>query len=151
ADNDSYYVLSRYLDALIRVDRASGDTAWVLGGDHDSFTWTGTPFQHGHVSDVWADGMLIFDNRDHDGPTRVAEIAWDEDQRTAEVVWEFPRPDGAVLPVLGDARRLPGGNRLIVWSSRGELVEVSPEGEVLLRGSLGLGSILTRVVAFTED
>lgn len=149
--NDSYYVLSRYLDALIRVDRASGGTEWVLGGDHGEFTWTGTPFQHGHVSDVWEDGMLIFDNRDHDGPTRIAEIAWDEDQRTAEVVWEFPRPDGAILPVLGDARRLPGGNRLIAWSSRGEMAEVSPQGEVLLQASLGLGTILTRVVYFTED
>lgn len=152
-EDDSYYILSRYLDALLKVDRQTGSLVWQLGGDHATLDLVeGEPFNHPHVSDVWDGGMLLFDNRDHgSGASRVVELSWDEIDGTARVEWEYARPDGAKLPILGDARRLPGGNRLIAWSARGEIAEVTPSGQVVFRMGLPLGNIVTRTVYFTRD
>ncbi len=44
------------------------------------------------------------------------------------------------LPLLGNAQRLPDGNTLLVFSSAGEMNEVSPSGDVMWRLNLDLGA-----------
>jgi hypothetical protein len=48
-------------------------------------------------------------------------------------VWELVDPLGSFVGFLGDAQRLPGGNTLVTWSNRGEIVEYTPEGEAVWR------------------
>ncbi|MEQ1502889.1 MAG: aryl-sulfate sulfotransferase [Myxococcota bacterium] len=144
-DDDSFYVMSRLLDCVIRVDRASGRIVWQLGGQYSDFTHPdGTSvwrtlrdndlFSHAHMSDLWDGGMVVFDNGSyHAAPprSRAVEYRWDESARTVEEVWSFDEPDGGYTGSMGDVRRLAGGNTLIAWSSLAWMNEVTPEGETV--------------------
>jgi len=52
------------------------------------------------------------------------------DPNTSSIVWEYPIPDQQNWPVR-DANRLPNGNTLITGTT--EIVEVTPEGEIVWR------------------
>ncbi len=128
---DAWWVMARYLDQLIAIDRPTGTLKWRLGGQGSDFEFEGRPFDHAHFSEGWPGGVLLFDNRDHDDDpvSRVVEYALEDG--VAREVWSYEQPDGEHVGFLGDARRLPGGNRLVVWSSIGLIEEVTPSGEVV--------------------
>jgi hypothetical protein len=48
-------------------------------------------------------------------------------------VWSYERPaaEQEFVRFLGDAKKLDNGNVLIVWSSIGEIAEVTPDGDVV--------------------
>lgn len=129
---DRLYLYVRYWDALVAFDR-TGRYRWMMGGPLNDFELVGDTELpvHAHMSEVWPGGALIFDNRNHDerDASRVVELAWDEASGTVEEVWSYE--DGTFAGFLGDARRLPGGNVLIVWSSEGRMTEVTREGDVV--------------------
>ena len=136
-EEDAYFVMVRYWDALLKIDR-SGALLWQLGGQFSDFDLPlEEAFRHGHMSDVWSGGALVFDNGDHAlFPTSgVAEFAWDESSMTVEKVWDYRDPKGRFISHLGDARRLPGGNTLIAWGPKGEITEVTAAGEVVWEAS----------------
>jgi hypothetical protein len=145
--DDSYLMVARHLDALIKVDRQSGELIWQLGGEDNDFIWIGQPLSHPHLSQSWEGGLIAFDNGDHREPqfSRVVELKLDEDARTAEIVWEHVEADGAFLRLLGDAKRLDNGNTLVSWTDLGRLDEISPLGELLWRAELPLGTVFGRV------
>jgi len=149
---DAYYVMSRHLDAIFKIDRATGQVVWQLGGRDSQFTATGELFDHGHYSDHWPGGFLVFDNGDHRDPavSRVAEYSYDEQAMTVELVWEVEEPTGSFIAVLGDARRLPNGNTLIDWSSKGRIQEVTPDKEVVWEAEATIGGLVSRVI-FIDD
>ncbi len=150
---DAYYVMSRYQDVLFKVDRATGRIVWQLGGIDSDFALTaGEWFDHGHMSEVWEGGFLVFDNGDHRGYTRVSEYAWDEATMTAEVVWSMDHPTQQMLPILGDVRRLPNGNRLVVWSADALMQEITPEGTVVweLQSASGGFGVIARAEYLAE-
>jgi hypothetical protein len=128
----AYYVHVRYWDALLRIG-ADGTLDWTLGGLHSDFTGVADLPLHGHLSDAWEDGVLVFDNGDHGDPevSRVVEYRLDADARTFEEVWSVPEPEGRHATFLGDARKLPGGNVLVAWSPYGLLQEITPDGDVV--------------------
>ncbi len=163
-DEGDLLVMSRNFDALISVPAGGGAPRWQLGGrfgdfddvdgdvpdaddpalvDGPNHTW----WSHGHMSHAWDGGFLVFDNGYHHEPqvSRVVEYALDVDDRTIEKVWEFASETDQFLPLLGDARRLPGGNTLVSWTLQGMLTEVTPGGEVAWRASVDLGAGTTRV------
>ncbi len=132
-EEDAYYVMVRYWDSMLKIGR-DGKFFWQLGGDFGDFDLpTGDVFRHAHMSDVWPGGMLLFDNGDHgESPiSGVAEYAWDEETMTADKVWDYQDPEGRFISHLGDARRLPGGNTLIAWGPKGEITEITPDGEIV--------------------
>jgi hypothetical protein len=134
--DDAFLVLPRYLDAIVKVDAASGEVLWQLGGRDSDFTFgPGAAFVHGHFSHAFDDRILVFDNGDShaDDPpaSRVVELVIDEEARTAEVVWEHVEPRGRHVGFLGDARRLRGGNTLVSWGQHRRISEVTPDGDVV--------------------
>ncbi|MFT4622191.1 MAG: hypothetical protein ACI8PZ_000847 [Myxococcota bacterium] len=158
-DDDAYFMVMRYTDAIVKVDRATGTTAWTMGGPCGTITNAAgdTPFwSYPHFSHAWrdADGLhlLVFDNGDEYEPqvSRVVEYVVDEVAGSAEQVWEFVHPSGDFIRILGDARRLPGGNTLIAWSPQGVMQEVTPEGDTVWYASTGLGQTIGRAV-FVPD
>ncbi len=135
ADQDAYFALARYWDAVLRID-GDGTLRWILGGRLNEFDIIGKKSvlpEHGHMSEFWPGGMLVFDNRDHSEglASRVAEYAIDEDARTVEETWSYEQPDGESWAYLGDVRRLPGGNVLIAWSGSGRITEVTRDGDIV--------------------
>ena len=156
-DEDAYYVHARFADWLVKVDRPSGAFVWQLNGPDGEFTppldnrplWSAADntllWSHGHISQMWPGGMMVFDNGDHrTGASRVLEIAWREEQRQAWIAWEFAHPDGQFTPSMGDAIRLPGGNVLTTWAGLGDIIEVSGSAMVW-RALATRGDILGRV------
>ena len=129
--DDEWWVMLRYLDQIVAVDKQTGATKWSLGGPEATLSYDGVPPSHPHFSDAWADGLLVFDNGDHRPDDTSSAIEYVLDGEVAREVWRFEHPEGTHTPFLGDVRRLPGGNRLVVWSSSGELMEVTPDGRVV--------------------
>lgn len=161
-DDGHFYVMSKLLDTLIKVDRQTGAIVWELGGRYSDFTHPGGGdpwrsaadndwFSGSHMSDVWEGGMLVFDNADYtDHPTRAVEYAIDEERLEAEEVWEFVEPDGLKTGSMGDVRRLDGGNVLIEWSSLGYISEVTPTGEVVWRVRMDLPGHFGRITPLSD-
>lgn len=150
---DAYYLMSRYLDAIYKVDRATGALEWQLGGRDSDFAITdGEWFDHGHMSDVWEGGFLVFDNGNHRDLTRISEYAFDEDTRTVELVWSMDHPDGQMMDILGDAKRLPNGNRLVVWAADAVIQEITPAGQVVWEAQSASGGfgVIARADYVTE-
>ena len=132
--DDAWLLMPRYLDAVIKVDRATSTVDWQLGGRHDFFDLSlDDALSHPHMSHApSSDTVLVFDNRLHSREdSRVVEWAMDRDAGTAEIVWSYTHPEIGNVGFLGDARRLPGGNTLIAWTDERRLTEVTPEGDIV--------------------
>lgn len=163
ADSDALYVYGRFVDALWKIDRGTGELQWQLGGPGGDFTdpdgqplWTeatdSRPWSHAHMTDVWDGGALLFDNGDHYSPraSGVVEVAWDASSRTAWEVWRYPSPTDEFMFVLGDARRLPNDHVLIAWTEDGRFEEVDRDGNLQWQATLP-GALQVSRVRYIDD
>lgn len=126
---DAFTVSVRHLDAILQIDRATGELLWRLGPGGD--------FEVDHPSDLpsyqhapeWQDDgtLLLYDNGNRRAPrpgdpedaapfSRAIQYRLDPEAGTAEVVWERASTvDGELsfASFVGDADRLENGNVLI--------------------------------------
>ena len=140
--DDSVVISLRYQDALIKVDRKSGDIKWIIGeptdwGDLEDkvlkpVNLARWPY-HGHNPRITPEGTIVFfDNgtwgsRPPNTPvppeknfSRAVEYRVDEVAMTVEEVWasdtEFS-DSSCHSPDMGDAHKLPKtGNMMVVWA-----------------------------------
>lgn len=132
-DEDAYVVGFLSLEAVARIDRATGTVDWWLGGERSDFTLPdgGTDlFSRQHQLQQLDDGVLVFDN----GPLNMGfssalEYALDYDAGTAEERWSHRSSEGFNSLIFGDVHRFEGGDTLITWSYAGAIQQVDPEGE----------------------
>jgi len=139
---DVCYISMRYFDSIVKVDLATGEELWHLGGEDSDFKFEdGEQPTNQHQFQLLDDGILVFDNgEDGIGESRAVEYGLDETAGTADKVWEYhPNPPLAVYS-LGDVQRLDDGDTLITWSTSGLMERVDPDGEVLWSAALDLGS-----------
>jgi len=145
---DAVVMVARHLDTAIYIDRSTGTPLFWLSPYKDGLGGAPFPaFDHGHMSDAWQDGILIFDNGDHrpDRHSRVVEYALDADNHSYRQTFEYWEPEGRFNEILGDARRMPNSNKLISWSALGRLTEVTPDGRQAWTVQSDVGSIFGRV------
>jgi hypothetical protein len=131
---DTYTVSLKDFNALVHIDAETGETLWVLGGEADQFTYAeGTEkIPHHHQFELLGDSIVIFDNGDSSGGySRAVELTLDLDTMTAEEVWSFRHTPDYLVTAKGDVARFADGNTQIVWSSNGEVQDVTPDGEVV--------------------
>lgn len=161
-EDDAYLVMFRWLDALVKIDRSTGQLLWVFGGDHDMFTGNDADrFVHGHFSDAWKDDqglvhVLIIDNHDADPgdpqeDSRYTEFVLDESAMTFERTWVYQSDKFESL--LGDIRRMPidGCDHLLIsFSAQGRVVEITRDGNIVWDIGLPLGNVTSRVT-FLEN
>ena len=146
-DDDAYLIQARFLDALLKVDRSTHEVLWQIGGEHGDFSLpNGDPafvdtyqpqlWSHGHMSHVWEDGFMLFDNGDHQTPqvSRVVEYRYDVQAKTIEEVWSYS--DDRFMKFLSDAQKLDNGNVFIVSTPFTEMSEVLQDGTVVWRAHL---------------
>ena len=140
----NWIVSSRGMAQILKIDRATGDVIWRLGGVQNQFTFVNDPFGGlcgQHTASILDNGhLLLFDNGQYCYPempergelTRIVEYAIDEAAMTAELVWSYSR-EGAYTQSQGSAQRLPNGNTFIGWGAgtRYLATEVSPDGEIV--------------------
>jgi hypothetical protein len=163
-DENAWYTTPRLHDALLKFDAAepAGEDhqtpIWQFGGRDSEFTVAPDPalvpdpsypdsiWSHGHMNDIWPTGFLMFDNAIHplDHGSRALEFAMDQDRKTAELVWSYEDPDHGQMPLLGDVRRLPNGNRLVTWTTFGTMDEHSMDGGIVWDAYLQVGTVIGR-------
>jgi hypothetical protein len=107
------------------------DAIAVLDPDTRSIVWAATgPWRRPHDAQFLANGdLLLFDNKGLGNSSRVMEY----DPRTQAIPWSY---DGENRPEFfsrerGMSQRLANGNTLAVNSVGGEILEVTPQKEVV--------------------
>ena len=141
---DTYFVSLRNFGTIEQLDRASGEILLSIGGDRSDFATEGgsTSLYSGqHGFQVLDDGVLVFENWSGGGLySEVLEYALDHGDGSAELRWSHVADPPLMCPTYGDAMVLPGGDRLVVWSTSGQIDQVTPAGEVVWQANLELGS-----------
>mgnify|MGYP002639804574 CR=1 FL=1 len=142
AEEDAYYVSSRALNALFKVDRTTGAHLWTLADGFGDFGNAGDrPLLDTPHSVEPVDGGVLYFNQQAAGigcsEAVVAQL--DELVGTAERVWSYETSDCLKVDYLGNAWQLSNGNVLAVFSQRGQADEVTPAGDVVHRLSTDIG------------
>jgi len=140
-DEDVYYIGSRHLHTIYKVDRTTGDVLWRLGGERSDFTFDEpTPFACQHQFEKQPGGMLVFDNGCPDEMiSRAAEFELDEAAGEATLTWSH-EPDPEIWSYgFGDVARLSTGETLITWSTAGQIDLVTAGGDSVWRLNEELG------------
>lgn len=132
----------RHLNAILKLDRTSGDILWVLGGVQDEFSLTEEQeFSHQHDVKVTPDGgITIFNNgnidtTNVDGYTSVMKFILDEETKTVSLFEEYSI-ENSFSPYMGGATELSQGHYVISWGGRNTGLPIFSEvdfntGEVL--------------------
>jgi hypothetical protein len=124
-------VCSRHQNRVAVFEMRTGDLVWAWGADELDGPHDASVLEDGHI--------LVFDNGLARGWSRVVEL----DPLTDEIVWSFSyaedRQPGSrndkrfYSGSKGSAQRLANGNTLICSADRGEIFEVTRDGEVVWR------------------
>jgi hypothetical protein len=143
--SDSYLMMWRWLDTLLNVSR-DGSLLWQWGGPYSDLLGNDADlFYHGHFSDAWDAGILVFDNRTRDTTSRLVEYTFDD--TSFQQVWQLE--SDKFESVLGDVRRIPiegCDNLLVSWSGQGRISEITRDGTLVWDvGTTAIGNITSRV------
>jgi len=129
--NENAFVLSlRNLDRVVKINRETGDIIWQLGEGLDFALQGGEWFTRQHDAKILPNGnVLVFDNHGFGSLplwSRALEIAINESDYTAEIIWEH---QVSPSPVLGTVERMENGNTLISNGVGGNIIETDPDSE----------------------
>src|SRR4029079_3813732 len=114
------------MDAVFRIDHATKNVVWKLGGtvaNHDGAVALqlmndslGGP-KRPHDARLLPDGSIsVFDNRlDSPGATRAAVYSINTTNHTATLTRSYARPDGGDVGTMGSVRVQPDGHLVIGW------------------------------------
>jgi len=143
ADGDGYVLSMRHEDAVYRIDRATGDIDWKLGGESrpESLRVVGDPlssdstFGGQHDARVLADGTLtVHDNgSQRSRPPRAVRYAIDETANTATLREDVRDPDARSSGCCGSTRRMPGGNWVSEWGANPFVTELTGSGDRIFK------------------
>ncbi len=163
-DRDGNIIFSmRHLSSIVKIDRQTGNIDWILGGKQNQFTFENehasnapTYFSFQHDARILPNGDLtLFDNGNQHNPpySRAVEYKLDEQDKTANLVWEYRHNPDIFNFAMGSVQRLANGNSLIGWgfaSANGApaLTEVRPDGSIALEISLPAGQYSYRAYKF---
>ncbi len=106
--NDNNFILSfRRLDAVIKIDRETGDIIWVLGGEGDDFGLTDEQkFSRQHFARFADDETItVFDNGTASKQTRMISYVLDEETMSV-VEYESYEITGKYSSHMGSGMRL---------------------------------------------
>jgi hypothetical protein len=143
ADGDGYIVSFRHLDAIYKVDRATGNILWKLGGSPrpESLAFKSDPYGNfggQHDARLLPDGTLsVHDNGSHRSRSpRAVRYTLNLTTRTATRVEDLT-DDVLDSVCCGDARKLSGGDWVIDWGGSPYVTELTPLGKRVFRLTFG--------------
>lgn len=145
AADDAFYVTISHLNALARVDRATGHTDWVVveGRQSDFATVEPHIIDAPHSVQPTDDGLLVFNRTSASSAETCSgsdELGLDWEGSSVSRLWEWRGDSCMQVGFLGNSQRIPTGLTLTSWSVLGVLDEVDREGVSDWRLSLGLGA-----------
>ena len=143
-DGDGLVFSARHLDAVYRVDKATGAIDWKLGGTHtpQSLAFVDDPiggFGGQHDARIDADGTLtVHDNQLFKGPPpRAARYRIDPQAGTATLLSQVTDPQVQSSQCCGSARTMPDGHTLVSWGQKPRIAEYDASGTPVLTVDLG--------------
>jgi len=136
---DGFIISFRHLDAVYKIDTASGDVVWKLGGTqrNESLTVVGDPvfdaggsFSGQHDARLLPGGAVnLHDNGSGQGrPPRAVTYQIDTTDHTATLIRDLRDPLVTASACCGSARVLPTGNYVMGWGGSQTLTEITPAG-----------------------
>jgi len=138
------YLNVRNLNRIYKIDYPSGDVDWVMGdgGDFGEGLWS-----HSH-SPVYLPNnrVLMFDNGLYRPGTvlmysRVIEIEYDPENKTAEIVWEYREQPDFYSYAYSSVEIMNNGNILVDEGIAGRVFEVTRDKEIVWEMKLSGESI----------
>ena len=148
---DGTFVVSmRNTWAAYKVDIASGQIRWTLGGKHSSFRFgRGAAFAWQHDVVVYPGTPLLSMFDDHccqitgggtyvspTAPSRGLVLRLDPTARTATLVDQYSHGSGFDADYMGSVQPLSGGNELVGWGSAPYFSEYTAGGQLLTDATL---------------
>lgn len=131
----------RNVSTIVRIDIASGERIWQLGGEQSDYEFPNSDDrpESQHQFQWVNDQLFIFDNRSAPDNSRVLRLSFDESGGTATKTWEWSRSPGVWSFVLGDIHRREDESSMVVYTSAGIIDDIDAEGNVRweLNGALG--------------
>lgn len=133
AEDESYLFGLRNVGTILKVDRATGEVVWALGGATDGFgTNPEALFATQHGFDLQGGRLAVYGNT-WDTLRRgnaVVEYALDPAAGAAPEVWRHAHVPALYETAYGDVRRLADGSRLVAWGAAGVLERVTEDHQV---------------------
>lgn len=139
---DGFILSFRHLDAIYKVDYATRDIAWKLGGSErpESLDVIGDPvFDAGgtisgqHDARLSGTTLTLFDNATHVGRPRSIAYDLDEAAGTATFLRQVTDDVAPTSSCCGSTRLLPGGNFVTGWGGSPWITENAPDGTQVVR------------------
>jgi len=142
-EDDSVVFSELDTQALVKIKRKDGSLVWRLNGTSPTITgvsWKGG--NHG-IHLLGLDGLVFFNNNSRnvaggfgsaggDGSGSIAlEIKLNVSAKTGSQAWSYKGPSNLQNDVMGDVQRLPNGNTVVAFSTKGAVHEVSSSGTLL--------------------
>lgn len=151
-DSDGNYIVSwRNTGEITKINRATGQIIWRLGGAHNEFQFIGDPlsgFSAQHYARMTPAGtLLLYDNgwRHSPSQSRAVEYRLDVTAKTATLIREFRHDPPLFTQFVGSVQRLPGNNTLVGWAQVGLATEYNPAGAVTWEGQIEFGTAVPSV------
>jgi hypothetical protein len=145
-DTDGNLIISaRNTCALYKLDRATGEVLWQLGGRGSDFRMgKGSRFCFQHDARRAGPGRIsLFDNAAGPpvtGPqSRAIVLGVDESARRVRLVRQYRHPGRILAFNQGSTRVQPNGNVFVGWGAAPVFSEFSPGGRLLFDGRLTRG------------
>jgi len=133
-DDGNILLCCRHMDEVTKIDRATGDIIWRLGGENNDFTLVGDTVWFSHQHDIRRldnGNITLQDNGNLHTPqfSRAVEYTLDEIAMTCTHVWEYRDNPDIYGSANGNVQRLADGNtfwcRGNTWPN---MVEVQLDG-----------------------
>lgn len=150
-DTDGNFIISaRHTSTIYKVNRATGEIMWRLGGKKNNFTLgPGLSFGWQHdVVPVDASTLRIFDNESGGRPSRVLWIHHDDATMTATLLRSYQHPAGYAAIVEGSAQDLSNGDTFIGWGIAGAFSEIDANNNLVYDARQQPGYSLYRAYRF---
>jgi Arylsulfotransferase (ASST) len=142
-DSDGNFIVSaRHTSTVYKIDRATGDILWRLGGKESTFKQDeDAEFALQHDARPGPDGTLtLFDNVAEDLPARGRSshglvLRLDEADKTATTVRRYEHPEKILSTTQGSVQTLPDGHVFIGWGGmQPYFTEYDADGNALWDG-----------------
>ncbi|HJL75101.1 MAG: aryl-sulfate sulfotransferase [Candidatus Marinimicrobia bacterium] len=137
-ESNSVIISLRNISRIIKVDYETGNIIWYIGQEEfmsDSIDIDiDFEFSSQHSLRMTDEGNIIFfANNTYFNPqqSKCIEFSVDQSNSIFTSEWEYIIPESLFTHVRGECERLENGNTLISTGTKGQLLEVTDEGEIV--------------------